>query len=236
MKYHNRAQPGGGCDVLENVWLPQLPRALWWDHNAYYHRWLLARLPARLESALDAGCGAGALAGRLAERVTNVDAVDVSPTMIRRAMMVFPARVNWLLGDLLDETLPLDPGGYDLVVAVASLHHLPLRPALGRSAGLVRLAGLVRPGGMLAVIGLYRKATLVDVGMEVLALPANAAVGAWLAVRGRAGKANDIDMPIRPPSSTFAEIRAAAAEYAPGAVVRRRLFWRYTLLWRRPAK
>jgi hypothetical protein len=35
---------------------------------------------------------------------------------------------------------------------------------------------------------------------------------------------------------TLAEIRAAAAERLPGALPRRRLCWRYTLLWRRPAR
>lgn len=210
------------------MWVPQLPRALWWDHNAYYHRWLLARPPSGLDRALDVGCGAGALAEKLTDRVTHVDAVDASAAMIRRAMRRRPGRVEWLLGDVLDETLPLDPRGYDVVVAVASVHHLPLRPALAR------LTGLVRPGGVLAVIGLYRKSTVVDVGLELITLPANAVMGAWLAARGRAGKPQDVDMPVRWPLNTFAEIRAAAADRAPGARLRRRLYWRYTLLWRRP--
>jgi SAM-dependent methyltransferase len=209
--------------------LPRLPRALWWDHNAYYHRWLLGKLPGRLDSALDVGCGAGGLAARLADRAGRVDAVDRSDAMIERAGTLAPGRVNWLLGDLLNDTLPLDPHGYDLVAAVSSLHHLPLRPALHR------LAGLVRPGGLLAVIGMYRPVTAADRALDVLALPATAAMGAVLAAVGRAGKPYDVGMPVHDPSDTLAEIRAAAAECVPGAVLRRRLFWRYTLLWRRPA-
>jgi hypothetical protein len=42
-------------------------------------------------------------------------------------------------------------------------------------------------------------------------------------------------MPVRDPSGTLGQIRAAAAGCVPGAVLRRRLFWRYTLLWRRAA-
>ncbi|HEX5404279.1 MAG TPA: class I SAM-dependent methyltransferase [Pseudonocardiaceae bacterium] len=206
--------------------IPQLPRALWWDHNAYYHRWLLRQLPARVDSALDVGCGAGALASALAERADRVDGVDRSALMIERARRRTP-RVNWVHGDLLDDTLPLDQDGYGLVTAVSSMHHIPLRPALRR------LAGLVRPGGVLAVIGLYRKATLADWAMEPVSLPANAGMGALLAARGMGGKAYTEGMPMLEPLDTLPEIKAAADEVVPGAVLRRRVFWRYSLLWRR---
>lgn len=199
-----------------------LPSLLWWDHNAYYHRWLLRQVPSGAARALDVGCGSGALTRRLSERVASVDAVDSSPAMIERAT----GRARWLVGDVL--TTELHPDGYDLVTALSSLHHLPLR------AGLTRLAELVRPGGTLAVVGLYRHATFADLAMEAVTLPANAAWGAVLAARGRAGKPNDEAMPVRDPDTTLAEIRTAAAELLPGAVVRRRVFWRYTLHWRRP--
>lgn len=200
----------------------QLPSFLWWDHNAYYHPWLLRQVPPGAARALDVGCGSGALTRELSRRVTDVDAVDAEPTMIERAT----GRARWLVGDVL--TTDLHPEGYDLVTALSSLHHLPLR------AGLTRLADLVRPGGTLAVVGLYRHATLADLAMEAVTLPANAAVGAVLAARGRAGKPNDEGMPVRDPDTTLAEIRTAAADLLPGAVIRRRVFWRYTLRWRRP--
>ena len=136
-------------------------------------------------------------------------------------------RVRWLLGDVLDPGLPLDRTGYDAVTALSSLHHMPLRP------GLERLAGLVRPGGTLAVVGLYRPAGT-DYALEAVALPANAVVGAVLAVRGRAGKPHDHGMPVRDPDVTIADLRATARDLLPGAQIHRRLFWRYTLRWRRP--
>ncbi len=37
------------------------------------------------------------------------------------------------------------------------------------------------------------------------------------------------------PTETLAEIRAAAAAELPGARIRRRLFWRYTLVFDKPA-
>jgi SAM-dependent methyltransferase len=208
------------------MWVPQLPQALWWDHNAYYHQWLLRQLPARVDSALDVGCGAGVLASLLAERAGHVDAVDAAEVMTEKAR-ARTQQVKWLHGDILDETLPLDPSGYGLVTAISSLHHMPLRPALSR------LAELVRPGGVLAVIGLYRQVTVADRAIDVVALPANGAKGVLLATRGMAGKPHDVGMPVREPIDTLAQLRAAAEHIVPGALLRRRLFWRYSLLWRR---
>lgn len=204
----------------------QLPKALLWDHNAHYHSWLLRQLPPRSARVLDVGCGTGALARELAERAERVDAVDVSPEMIEHASGASTAtNISWLCGDLLD--LDLDPSGYDAVTAISSLHHMPLRPAL------TRLADLVRPGGTLAIVGHYRKQTPTDFALDALTLPANAAVGAYKAARGRAGKPHDEGMPVKDPTKTLLEIRTAAAHVLPGSAVHRRLFWRYTLLWRK---
>jgi SAM-dependent methyltransferase len=210
--------------------VPHLPPALRWDHNAHYHRWLLGQLPAAPERVLEAGCGAGVLAARIAERAGRVDAVDRSPAMIAQARALHPQapRVRWLTGDLLDPGLPLDPGGYDVVTALSSLHHLPLRP------GLARLAGLLRPGGVLVIVGLYRNASAAEYAFEAFRQPANAVVGVVMAARGRAGKPHDAGMPVWPAEASWREITAAARDLVPGARLRRRFFWRYSLLWHRP--
>lgn len=206
----------------------QLPRAWWWDHNAYYHPWLFRQLPERFDSALDIGCGAGRLARLLGERASRVDAIDVSEAMVEKARSLSASRatteVRYLAGDVLTAGLAT----YDVVTSVSSLHHLELR------AGLARMAELVRPGGTLAIVGHYHGVTVSDNVLGLAALPANAVVGAQRAVRGRAGKPDDEEMPVRDPDTTLAEIRTAAAELTPGARIRRRLFWRYTLVWQRP--
>ena len=199
----------------------QLPEKLRWNHNEWYRRWLLRQLPFRVGSALDVGCGLGDLARSLpADEVT---AIDASARMIERASATTD-RVRWIHGDVLTHEL----GRYDLVTAEASLHHLPLRE------GLSRLAGLVRPGGSLVVIGLYTTSTRADRAMELVTLPANAAVGLAKAIKGTGGKPHDTEMPIVMTAPTLPEIRAAAAEIVPGARIRRHVFWRYSLVWRAP--
>ena len=94
---------------------------------------------------------------------------------------------------------------------------------------LERLVGLLRLGGVLVVVGHYRPATSGDRVLELIALPANGAVGAALALRGLSGKPDDEGMPVLPPSTTLTELRAAIATRLPGASMRRGLFWRYLM-------
>jgi len=73
--------------------------------------------------------------------------IDPDETALAGAAHRVADRTNVTLvrGDVM--TADLQEAGFDLVAAVASIHHLPLEPALGR------LATLVRPGGSLAIVG-----------------------------------------------------------------------------------
>ena len=112
---------------------------------------------------------------------------------------------EWLGGDVLDAGLPLCDDGYDAITTVSSLHHMALEDALER------LIGLLRPGGVLVVVGHYRPATSGDRVLELIALPANGAVGAPLALRGLSGEPDDEGMPVLLPSTTLTEPRAVIA-------------------------
>ncbi|MFE0649741.1 class I SAM-dependent methyltransferase [Streptomyces sp. NPDC059534] len=200
-----------------------------WDHNAHYHRWILRQLPSRPERALDLGCGTGDLARLLATRARTVRAVDADPAIVARAreLTAPAARVTYAAEDALAATG--DDGTYAAVTCVATLHHLPLAPALERFRD--RLA----PGGTLVVLGLARPETSGDHLLGLLAIPLNAATG-WIVNRGRpAPRPAAMTATTRDAEETFAEIALAARRILPGARLRRRLFWRYTLVWRKPA-
>lgn len=205
-----------------------MPRSLRWNHNSHYQRWLVRSLPAPVGSALDVGCGVGDLPSLLATKANRVDAVDRAPEMIELARKLHPTAATWLLGDIRGDQLPLDPAGYDLVTCVACLHHMPLW------AGLSRLTELVRPGGLLVVVGLHRSVSVADFAMGAVSTPADLVMGVRLRRRHLGGRRN-YGMPVLDPRYTFAELRTAAADIAPGAVVRRRLYFRHTLVWRRPS-
>lgn len=216
--------------------LAERPAVTLWDHNGHYHRYVLSVLPPAPDRVLDVGCGNGSFALRLAARARRVDAIDISTEMIAaaRARSRHLDNVRWMAGDVL--RWPLTVGGYDAVTAIASMHHLPLE------RGLDRLADLVRPGGMLAVLGLARPGSVTDYAWAAAAVPADVAVGAVKALAGRSGHADQglgpagsaTLMPVRDPVTTLGEIAAAARRPLPGARIRRHLFYRYSLVWRRP--
>jgi SAM-dependent methyltransferase len=135
------------------------------------------------------------------------------------------ANAEYTVGDVM--TAPLPVGTFDCVASIAPLHLLALAPAL------VRLGDLLRPGGLLLVLDLAQ-----DHDLAALAAVAPAIVlGLWHTRR------------LRPPRGerqaweahgrtdrcpSLAEVRDACARFLLGARVQRHLFWRYSLVWRRP--
>jgi SAM-dependent methyltransferase len=205
-----------------------------WDHNAYYHRLLLRHLPHPCNQVLDVGCGAGAFALELAKRAERVDALDRSAAMIEVASRLAPPNVTCILADLLQAPLP--EGGYDAIVSISALHHISLPEALPR------LAAALRPGGVLAAIALPRRDLLRELPAELTAVVGHRVFGTAFAMlrtigRGRwyAMEPNRATMPVvLDPSLTTRQVRQQASDLLPGAHVRRLVFWRYLLLWRKP--
>lgn len=80
--------------------------------------------------------------------------------------------------------------------------------------------------------------SLADAAADLVSAAANPVVG--LVKHPRAARpadgaaAGQPVMPVRDPSATVAEIAASAGARLPGAAVRRRLFFRYTLRWDKP--
>ncbi|MET8661536.1 class I SAM-dependent methyltransferase [Streptomyces griseus] len=213
--------------------LPRLLRALDrfhathpWDHNAHYHRWILRRLPGRFTGALDAGSGSGDLARLLATRAGAVHGIDIDPAIVERAReRTAPgAPVTFSVGDTLED---VPSGLYDVITCVATVHHLPLVEAL------THFRRLLAPGGTLIIVGLYRPRSLSDHLIDAVALPSNIAM-AWIKNKGRrAPRPVAMTAPTRPATTAFPDIVRDARHVLPGARLRRRLFWRYTLVWKR---
>lgn len=204
------------------AWLDRVNAAHPWSHNDFYHPWLLRRLPGRMSSALDVGAGTGTLARALAARADTVLGIDTDVAAVAeaRALSATCPRVRFKVTDLRDVRGRTDR--YDVVTAVAVVHHLPLAEALAV------LAGVLAVGGRLLVVGCYRT-TRADLPVELVAVPANLLFG----LLRSPGPATGVRVRTAEPTTSLAEVRAVAARVLPGARVRRRLFWRYTLTYRR---
>lgn len=207
-----------------------------WNYNIHYQRPLVADLPETARTALDVGCGEGYLARRLAERGLEVTGLDVDAGAITRARAQghqvdlldagpdpdHPAQspsITYRLGDVMTEQL----GTYDVVAAVATLHHLDLE------AGLARLAELVAPGGRLFVVGMAASNWPQDLPRDVWATFVDKFHRLF---RGYWDHGCEC---VWPAPHSFRDVREAAGRVLPGAVYTRELLWRYTLVWDKPA-
>jgi SAM-dependent methyltransferase len=194
----------------------------YWNHNSAYHPWILQAAPARRASALDVGCGEGLLVQRLATTYDRVVGIDPDPKAVSRARdwAVDVPNIDLFECGLLDYE-PAEQ--FDLVTAIATLHHLDLR------AGLRKLASLVRPGGALRIVGLAANQTPLDLLVDLARVPLVRLSGALH------HEADPIDVAIIDPQQGLREIRAAAEQELPGANLRRGLYYRYLLSWHRSA-
>jgi 2-polyprenyl-3-methyl-5-hydroxy-6-metoxy-1,4-benzoquinol methylase len=183
-------------------------------------RRLVGAVPLR-SRVLEIGCGTGAFARELAsKRGAKITAIDLAPRMIdvARVRTAPNLGVDFCVADFME----LSPRGFDVVVAINTLHHLPLAVAAER------MAQAVVPGGLVLIADLFD-------ARGVAELPYNGL--SWLLQKPRAHDPqlvaawgehwqHDEHLPLR-------EIRTALRRALPGVAVRRHLGWRYTAMWRR---
>jgi ubiquinone/menaquinone biosynthesis C-methylase UbiE len=202
------------------------------DHNAQYHRWLLRFLPSSLGEALDLGCGTGDFARLLAGRADRVLALDFSSNMIAvaRERLAGVRNVEFRQADALTWDWP--EKRFDCVASIATLHHLPLRPILEKAKTALR------PGGVLLVLDLRRTATWAEwLLLNSVAMPASALLR-FIHDRRLMRQAQERRLWNEHGKTdhylTVEEVRTICLPILPGAVVRRHLLWRYSLVWRQP--
>lgn len=197
-----------------------------WSHNSHYHPVVLDAVPDGCGEALDIGCGRGLLVGRLAPRCGRITGIDRDAAMVAAARERGADIGNAALieADFLRHPFPDE--AFDFVSAVASLHHMDLDAAV---ANAVRV---LRPGGTLVVVGLARDASPVD---WLLAVPAFFVHVYQRRLRHRSAVQRKGLVPVRDPDLTWGQTHRAFGRLLPDARYRRRLLWRYTLVWRKPA-
>jgi 2-polyprenyl-3-methyl-5-hydroxy-6-metoxy-1,4-benzoquinol methylase len=189
-----------------------------WNHNIHYGRQLLKLIPATAQNALDVGCGDGWLVRELRHRVPHVVGIDADDSCISAARVFGEvAGIDYLHGDFL--SYAFQPESFDIVIAVASLHHFDEETALER------MAELVAPGGILAVVGLARTRSLSDLAFDF----AGAIATRFHKVTKRYWETSAPK--VWPPPQSYGELRAFSSRLLPGRQFHRKMMWRYVLTW-----
>ena len=190
-----------------------------WNHNIHYHPWALKNIPRGAMRALDVGCGEGMLARELRPRVPEVTGIDLHGDSIIQARE-HGDDIEYVLGDVL--THPFASESFDLITTVATLHHMDSR------AGIERMRELLRPGGTLAIVGCASNSSSLELPAELASVAAHRFYS-----RGREIWEHPSPT-VWPPDDSYRDIRQLTRELLPGRRYRRRLLWRYTVLWTKP--
>ena len=192
-----------------------------WNHNIHYGRQLLGFVPVGAHDAFDIGCGEGWLVRELRQTVPHVVGIDADGFSIAAASASnHEDGIEYLHGDFL--TWPVEPASFDMVTAVASLHHVD------EEAGLRRAVELLRPGGALAVVGLARTRSLRDLAFDL----AGAAATRVHKLNKRYWETPAPKVWLAPHS--YGQLQGLTETVLPGRRFRRGAMFRYSLTWSKP--
>ena len=193
-----------------------------------YRNYLIQQLPPPFQNALEIGCGTGEFTRLLATRARSVVAIDLSSQMIRlaKSQSANCPNIEYLTGDVMGLSLPAE--GYDCIVSMATLHHLPLVEAL------LKIKDALKPNGVLIIHDLAAADGLVEYATSALAYPVSVARRFWKTGQLRAAREvreawaehgrDEVYL-------TLAEVREMCRRYLPEARIERHLLWRYTVVW-----
>jgi len=201
-----------------------------WNNNAYYHGYLTNLIPKQCRQILEIGCGTGEFSRLLAGRAEAVLAVDLSPQMIRIARersKLYP-NIDFACGDVM--TYPFPDNKFDCIATLTTIHHLPMEIVLRK----IRKA--LKPGGLFVCLDLYQRSNLRDLLFDATAYPANLFL--TLIKTGKPRPSREVREAYAEHGKTdeyltLPQIKRICENILPGALVRRHLFWRYSVIWKK---
>lgn len=201
-----------------------------WEHNNHYHGFLLKNIPEKCVCALDIGCGTGEFTRLLAKRTVRVIGIDLSPIMVqiaRERSKDYP-NMEYHVANVIE--WDFQPQKYDYIVSIATFHHLPMESMLEKVKVSLKI------GGILAILDLYKQRSVYDIFTNFIAVPANIAlklIKNGTLKQSKESKAAWSEHGKRDQYPQLSYIRQICDSILPGALIKRHLFWRYSIVWKK---
>ena len=201
-----------------------------WNHNEHYHSYLIGQIPEHCKQALEIGCGTGVFSRLLAQRAEKVLAIDLSPQMIRLAQerSKLCTNIDFVIGDAM--SYPFPDNQFDCIATLTTIHHLPIETILRK------VRRVLKPNGVFVCLDLYQRSSLTDLFFDGLAYPLSPPLR--LIKTGRLLPSRELREAYAEHGKTdqyltLPQIQRICADILPGALVRRHLFWRYSIIWKK---
>lgn len=199
-----------------------------WNHNNCYFNYLLKLVPDNVDNCLDIGCGKGGLSFLLSKKSKKVMAIDIADKMIEKAKKLYSnTNIEYTCENVLN--VKFNPNSLDIIITTATAHHLPYEWLLCFAKEKLK------KGGKLIVLDLVKAETLSDYIIWGGAFFPNIIMS--LIKNGRLKKDDEHSKNVwekhgeHDTYMTMREIKAFVKKHLPNAIVKRKLFWRYILIW-----
>lgn len=199
-----------------------------WNHNNCYFEHLLKSVPDNAGTCLDIGCGKGELSFMLSKKCKNVFAVDLSDGMVEKAKALHSSKnIEYVCGNILD--MKFEDNSLDVIITTATAHHLPYEWLLCFAKDKLK------KGGRLIILDIAKAESISDYIIWGSAFIPNIAMN--LIKNGRLQKDDAHSKEVwerhgkHDTYMTMGEIKSFAKRHIPAAGIKRKLFWRYSLIW-----
>jgi len=199
-----------------------------WNQNRFYHNLLLRFIPKSCKNALDIGCGTGEFTFQLSKVAQRVIGIDISEKMIQEA------KKRNLAGNIDYRAIDFDEfetkDQFDLIVSIATLHHLNLEKAL------VKINSLLRENGILVILDLYDRSNSPWAILDIFALPLNSILSKIKRWSNRVSKEETgawAEHKLIDRYPAFTEIKRIYSDHLGNVKIKRLLFWRYLLSYKK---
>lgn len=201
-----------------------------WNHNNCYFNELIKYVPDNAETCLEIGCGKGELSYMLSLKSKNVIAVDLADKMIEKAKILFPSdNISYICENILDMDFAND--SLDIIITTATAHHLPYEWLLCFAKENLK------KGGKLIILDLVKAKTASDYLLWGSAIIPNIIMNVIKNGSLRKDDAHSKEVWERHGQHdvymTMEEIKIMANKHIPKAKIKRKLFWRYLLIWQK---
>jgi len=135
----------------------------YWDHSQQYQNYLLKQISRSMNIGLDIGCGTGELTDKLALKCNRVIGIDISKEMIGEARKrIQTANVEFINIDI-DSFLNNSKETYDVIISVATFHHLDMERTL------TKLKKKLNKDGLILILDLYKNTSFFEYFLSVIA-------------------------------------------------------------------
>ena len=193
---------------------------VYWTHNTAYHKWILKHIGLN-DRVLDVGCGDGLLTQRISKICNHVTGIEPHIPSAEIAQRRINCIENANIEIISFEEYFAIPASFDIVIFVASLHHMDLEYCINKAKGLLT------PGGQLLIVGCAKPEGLIDLCIECFrVIPAK--LGSLMHGEQNGGH---IGVPIQQPNLSLRQIRSITKIHLPNAKIHIGLYYRYLLSW-----